>query len=270
MTTKQTDPQAALAAALNQAQGAAGAVSKGSRNDYHRYRYASAEALIEEGRSALHGAGLALVPGRQAVDLGTGDGMAVLKRTYTLIHSGGGSLTMSQEWPIIPEKGRPMDKAVASAVTASLGYFLRDLLLMPRVDPADDLDSNTRDSQPRGRENRPTRRNSAPKRTKATKTEEPAHKLPGSWQGLGNALNLDEAGHDEHWERDRQKFFFRLGELRPAVSYSDLREFCIARGREKPSAIGSMGRKNLLEELRSGKIPELLEVSTTGTPTNLL
>ena len=269
MPTKQTDPQAALAAALNKAQGAAGAVSKGSRNNFHKYKYASAEALIEEGRSALHGAGLALVPDSQSIELGTGDGLSVLKRTYTLIHSGGGSLTMSQEWPIIPEKGRPMDKAVASAVTASLGYFLRDLLLMPRVDPADDLDSNTRDSQPRGRENRPTRqrRNSAP-RTKANKTEEPAHKLPGSWQGLGDALNLDEAGHDPAWNDERSRFHRKLREI--GVKYEDLATHCAEHSMGKPSSVGTEGRSHLIRELMRGNIPELLEVSTTGTPSTLL
>ena len=269
MPTKQTDPQAALAAALNKAQGAAGAVSKGSRNNFHKYKYASAEALIEEGRSALHGAGLALVPDSQSIELGTGDGMAVLKRTYTILHSGGGMLTMAQEWPVIPEKGRPMDKAVASAVTASLGYFLRDLLLMPRVDPADDLDSNTRDSQPRGRENRPTRqrRNSAP-RTKANKTEEPAHKLPGSRQGLGDALNLDEAGHDPAWNDERSRFHRKLREI--GVKYEDLATHCAEHSMGKPSSVGTEGRSHLIRELMRGNIPELLEVSTTGTPSTLL
>jgi len=273
MPTKQTDPQAALAAALNQAQGAAGAVSKASRNDYHRYKYASAEALIEEGRSALHGAGLALVPDSQSIELGTGDGLSVLKRTYTILHSGGGMLTMAQEWPVIPEKGRPMDKAVASAVTASLGYFLRDLLLMPRVDPADDLDSNTRETG-RGRDKQPgnnrsrhgDQRTTPPAPARGPRND--AAPLPGNWKGLGDALNLDEAGHDPAWNDERSRFHRKLREI--GVKYEDLATHCAEHSMGKPSSVGTEGRSHLIRELMRGNIPELLEVSTTGTPSTLL
>jgi hypothetical protein len=41
-------------------------------------------------------------------------------------------------WPVTLERGRPLDKAVAIASTSSLGYLLRDLLLMARVDPGDE------------------------------------------------------------------------------------------------------------------------------------
>jgi len=56
-------------------------------------------------------------------------------------------------WPVVPDRGRPPDKALASALTTSLAYLLRDLLLMPRVDPADDL---------AGREDRPAQQQAVP------------------------------------------------------------------------------------------------------------
>ena len=48
---------------------------------------------------------------------------------------------LKYETPIIPDKGRPMDKAVATARTYALGYMLRDLLLLPRVEPSADVDA---------------------------------------------------------------------------------------------------------------------------------
>ena len=44
------------------------------------------------------------------------------------------------DWPIVTGKGKPLDKAVASARTSSLGYLIRDLLVAPRVHPTDDMD----------------------------------------------------------------------------------------------------------------------------------
>jgi hypothetical protein len=41
---------------------------------------------------------------------------------------------MATKWPFAEEKGRPLDKALAGALTSSLGYWLRSLLLVPRDD----------------------------------------------------------------------------------------------------------------------------------------
>ena len=40
----------------------------------------------------------------------------------------------SNAFPIIEDKGRPLDKALAGALTTSLAYYLRDLLLIPKQD----------------------------------------------------------------------------------------------------------------------------------------
>jgi len=41
------------------------------------------------------------------------------------------------EFPAIEKKGTPADKAVAAALTTSLNYFLRDLLMIPRSEEFD-------------------------------------------------------------------------------------------------------------------------------------
>jgi hypothetical protein len=138
-----------LYAAMVQAQRISQAVAKQSTNAFHRYKYASAEALIEEGRSALSEAGLALLTTTWAVTPDA-DGAAmarssVLRVTYLLVHTSGESLQMTAETSIIPEKGRPQDKAEATALTYNLGYFIRGLLMLPREDESASVDQR-RDS----------------------------------------------------------------------------------------------------------------------------
>lgn len=142
------DPMARLYAALAKASGDARGVEKDSKNSFHKYSYASAESIIREAKDCLSRHGLALFPSRSDVEQ-RGEQL-VFRRTWTLAHEGGGTLTLEQvPWPIVPDKGRPIDKAVAGADTASLGYFLRDLLQIPRVDEGDDMDHDSRD---RGRD----------------------------------------------------------------------------------------------------------------------
>jgi hypothetical protein len=136
--------QGSLYGALAKAQKAAKAVGKDATNTFHRYAYASAEAIYAECREHLSDHGLTVLPVASHIDLR--DGQAILVRGYLLAHEGGGAMTCAQEWPVVPEKGRPLDKAVASADTTSLAYFLRSLLLLPRVDPSDDMDSDARGS----------------------------------------------------------------------------------------------------------------------------
>jgi hypothetical protein len=139
-----------LAAAIVAAQRALPGVLKDAANSFHRYRYVSSENMIRECRAALHEAGLALVPVsetmRPAPDLASFGAAAVLCASWELFHGASGESTpMAFEWPVVPEKGRPLDKALASARTTGLGYLLRDLLLAPRVDHEDDMDWSGRD-----------------------------------------------------------------------------------------------------------------------------
>lgn len=132
MTTTMTTE---LAAALVKAQTEARAVEKTAYNQHHKFNYASADAMIAEGRIALATAGLSLVtlgwkfePGA----IGDAPGRVVVR--YMLTHTSGQALSWESSTFVVPGKGRPEDKAEFGAVTENLGYTLRGLLLLPRVE----------------------------------------------------------------------------------------------------------------------------------------
>ena len=148
-----------IAAALVEAQASAQPVEKGSENSFHRYKYASAEALMAEGRKALTEAGLVLAClGWELVDHGDTPPDVVVR--FRLWHGPSGE---SIDWPVtmpaVPEKGRPIDKAVSTALTYAQGYAIRGLLCLPRVDGTEDVDQrDDRDHTPTAR--RPPSRDS--------------------------------------------------------------------------------------------------------------
>ena len=133
---REANLHAALAAAIM----ASGDVHKDASNDFHRYRYASAEAVLGEARAALGAHGLSLIPiasrlVAEKAELGDEKWIDyTLEVTVRLCHSSGEFMDITREWPVIPEKGRPLDKALAGADTTALAYLCRDLLLLPRVE----------------------------------------------------------------------------------------------------------------------------------------
>lgn len=130
-----------LATALVGAIRACSAVAHDAVNQHHKYRYTSAEAILREARVAMAANGLALIPLDQTVNGHEREGpdRYELVQQRLLVHESGESVVCRSAWPIMPDRGRPLDKATAAADTLSLAYFLRDLLQMPRVDPADDV-----------------------------------------------------------------------------------------------------------------------------------
>lgn len=133
------ETKTSLASALVQATQHAQSVSKDGKNAFHGYRYASAEAIIAEAREALTAAGLTLAALGWSVTPPAGDFPGHLTVSYRLFHVSGETLDLEPcSTAIIPEKGRPYDKAEATALTYSLGYVLRGLLLLPRVDEEPD------------------------------------------------------------------------------------------------------------------------------------
>jgi ERF superfamily len=140
---------AKLAVALVKAQSAIKAVAKDSRNAHANYQYASAEDVIDEARKCLNDAGIAVLamqtvvaPARVASSLTgyeTKDGTKVTVQ-YLVLHESGESFTATSETAVVPEKGRPQDKAEATALTYNLSYFMRGLLLIPRGTDADSPD----------------------------------------------------------------------------------------------------------------------------------
>jgi hypothetical protein len=155
---------AALAAAINEAE----AVTKGASNDFHRYRYASAEAVLMEARQCLGKHGLSVVWAARQIDKTRAEVIelagkrgsqmltiyGVLTGTLRVLHAhSDGVVDMPVEWPICLESGKHADKAVAAAQTSALSYGLRDLLMLPRVAQGEDIQA---------REDRPTERAPTP------------------------------------------------------------------------------------------------------------
>ena len=130
------EPKTSLASALLAAQSALPSVGKDSKNSFHHYAYTSSEAMIGACRAALHSAGLVLRRSGWKFD-GTADGGVVTSQFILSCPASGESVTDEVGWVAIPEKGRPIDKALASALTASLNYFLRDLLMVPREEESE-------------------------------------------------------------------------------------------------------------------------------------
>lgn len=123
-----------LAAALCQAQGEVGGVQKGSQNTHQRFNYTSIEEMVVATRGPLRRAGLVVLPTAHRVE---GE---VLVTEWLLAHSSGESMPLRYDMPIVPGKGRPMDKAASASASQALNYLLRDLLLLPRGE-REDIDS---------------------------------------------------------------------------------------------------------------------------------
>jgi hypothetical protein len=149
-----------LASALLAAQKALPSVGKDSKNSFHHYAYVSAEAMIGACRDALHGAGLTVRRAGWKFD-GTPEG-GIVNSTFVLTHGPTGeSVSDEIAWICVPEKGRPIDKAMAGALTSSLGYYLRDLLLVPREDESEmDRRDDTKYEPRKGAAPAPARSNS--------------------------------------------------------------------------------------------------------------
>jgi hypothetical protein len=188
----------ALAKALAGAQQRCRAASKDAKNAHFGYRYASAEAIITEAKVALADSGLSIVSVRQHVE------NSVLTREFLLMHESGESLAITTSWPIVPDKGRPVDKATATSATSCLAYMLIDLLLMPRVDTEDDLPA--RQDKPNESASKPTQRADGVTDEQLTKLREYMTDLgicPDAWKtilakrGVNTARDLSTAQASE-------------------------------------------------------------------------
>lgn len=144
-----------LSEALAQARDRCKMAIKGSRNEFSKYDYASADEVIGTAKQAMSGLGLALIPQLQELVV-IGDGamaLYALNRTMLLSHSSGEFVPLSvRGWPVVPIKGSPLDKAFAIALTSSLSYLYRDLLQMER---GKESDMNARNEDPRHEPTKP-------------------------------------------------------------------------------------------------------------------
>lgn len=125
-------------AALVAAQLTMQSVAKDSTNSFHKYKYASADDVIAAARVALNNQGLALI---RSWSIKFNEAGIWVDSQFSLVHDGSFGVfnAGTVPFPVIEDKGRPLDKALAGALTSSLAYFLRDLLLIPK-DDADQMD----------------------------------------------------------------------------------------------------------------------------------
>lgn len=136
------------------------AVGKDAVNKFHNYNYTSSEGMLSACREALHSAGLLVRRTHWRIDPTIGEFGTLISDIVVAHPASGAKIVDNVMWPIVPEKGRPFDKALAGALTTSLNYFLRDLLQVPREE--EDMDTrNDTEYQPRQR-SAPAPRQSAP------------------------------------------------------------------------------------------------------------
>jgi len=182
--TKEASKTDTLDAALLRAQSTLKAVGKDATNSFHRYNYTSSEGMLSACREALHSAGL--VVRRTHWTIEPGGEFGTLVSWIVCAHPASGTeLKDSVAWPIVPEKGRPLDKAVAGALTTSLNYYLRDLLQVPREEETMDYrDDREREVRPQPKPAPKPAPQAAPKPApKAVPQDEEAGEV-GEWTEL--------------------------------------------------------------------------------------
>jgi hypothetical protein len=129
-----------LYSALAKAQAACAGTAKKSSNDHHRYKYASAEDMIDAATQAMAPNDLWLVC-TSAVpdDLSAPKAMTVM---YLLGHASGDSMVLGPySLTTHPDRGRPGDKAVTTCLTYLQAYCIRGILNVPRVEEGTERDS---------------------------------------------------------------------------------------------------------------------------------
>jgi len=131
---KSTTKKKTWGMALLQAQRDILNVSKDSTNEYQRFDYTSAEHMIGEAKKVLNENGLIVFEKEVATEV-EGSGLMLIKTVFVVSHpESGDEREFTRDLPACPGKGRPEDKAALGSGTTSLSYFLRGLLLIPRVD----------------------------------------------------------------------------------------------------------------------------------------
>lgn len=162
-------------------------------NDYHNYNYTTAEEMITICRPILLEEGLVVyrpawkyIPATEMTPPG-------IECQMVLAHAASGEVeTYTYSFPAIPEKGRPVDKAVAAALTSSMGYWLRDLLLLPRGNELSMDNRDDRDFKPEPTPKKPATPPPVPKRPLPPPPDPADEDIPG----LEKVQQKTEAGED--------------------------------------------------------------------------
>lgn len=132
-----------IASSLFRAQKHIRKVPKASENAGDGYEYTSAEAIIEEARTALHQEGLAV----GLFDWTRFAPACELEVTFMLIHETGEQhVCKPVRMPIVEDGGkdkRAPDKALATALTYCESQWLRVALQIPRIGRSEDADARS-------------------------------------------------------------------------------------------------------------------------------
>lgn len=164
-----------IAAGIAKAQRFAQGVAKNGRSKQGGgYAYAVAEDMIAEGRISLAEGGLFLmgvgwtfqplqeerVAKTKAGDDGRTKTLASaigrISVRYLLVHEAGDALEIETSAPVVPEFGRPDDKAEYGALTECHAYLIRELLNLPRgIAGAIDMNQRPDDYEPPSSGQRP-------------------------------------------------------------------------------------------------------------------
>jgi ERF superfamily protein len=183
-----------LAAALVGAQADARPVAKGGWNDYSRYPYATAESMLDETRRIMSLNGLAFVctgwslvraadgvtsldfPRDKNEEATVAEAPPMVEAYFRLVHESGQEMELRPvPMPLIEERGRPMDKALATALTYLESYVSRGVLCLSKHDDKTDVDSRD-DTQRDVRSRAPAK--AAPRKAAPRKAGAP---LNGDW-----------------------------------------------------------------------------------------
>ncbi len=114
-------------------------------------KFVSTETVVQATKEVLSDCGLAVVgvgstiTKGEPVDVETKGVVSTIPTwhmhtTYRVYSKSGYHEDMTFDMAVVPEKGKPLDKAIAAAATFSLGYFLRGLLQIPRVGSEQEVD----------------------------------------------------------------------------------------------------------------------------------
>lgn len=150
-----------IAEGLAIAQAKATTVESDGYNAHHKYYYPTIAAIACKAREAMDAGGLFLTRlSAQLVPLpkwlGNTGAAAMVECRYILGHRSGHRLPIIRvSAPVIPERGRPLDKATAGAITLAHRYLLAGLFNMGWCDPSEDPDQ--RNDNGGGGNNRPGR-----------------------------------------------------------------------------------------------------------------
>jgi hypothetical protein len=144
------DASPGLLRKLCEAAAAVGPVTKDARNEFHRYNYASAEAVLSATREELLSRGVlvigAEVKTEERMRPTTSAGETAITTVHLLFSVFDADTGERLEIPWLGRGEDPMDKGISKALTSAKKTFLRELLSLPygQDDPEADSSSDER------------------------------------------------------------------------------------------------------------------------------